>query len=142
MSKSIILIVDPKEVLRGALRRALDPDSTDYEILEAGSGPEALALLRARSVDLIIAEYVLPGDMDGLEFLRRVRDELQHDALRIVLTHHGDLDIALEAINQGAVYRYLLKPWAGRDLRVTMKLAVQHLATVRETARLARSGSS
>lgn len=118
---SIILIVDPEETARWALCAALRSD--EYEILEAASGPAALALLQARPVDLIITEYLMP-EINGLEFLRQAR-ALRPEALRLMLTAHTDLDVAVAAINEGAVYRFVLKPWDTVDLRVMVRLALR-----------------
>lgn len=131
---SRILIVDPEEVVRRALCSVLRQDA--YEIIEAANGAKALAMLQGRPVDLIITAYRMSG-MDGVEFLRRVRDELKSDALRIILTAHADLDVAVDAINAGVVYRFLIKPWDDFDLRVMVKLALRRLAALREAERLA-----
>lgn len=136
---STILIVDSEEVPRRALCQALRDGH--YAFIEAASGSEALDLLRSRPVDLIITEYLLAGDMNGLDFLRSVRDDHKLDALRIMLTAHADLDVAVAAINQEAVYRFVLKPWDAFDLRVMIKLALLHLAKLRAATQLARSGS-
>jgi len=131
-----ILIVDPEEVARRALCAALRSDGC--ELIEAASGSEALALLKQRSVDLIITEYVMP-EMSGLDLLRQAL-ALRPDALRIMLVAHADLDVAVDAINTGTIYRFVSKPWDAFDLRVMIKLALRHQAALRETARLARLG--
>lgn len=130
---SVILIVDPDDVARRALFAALRREDS-YDILEAVSGPEALAMLRAYPVDLVIAEYGL-GEMNGLEFMRHAR-AVRPDALRIMLAGHADLDVAVAAINEGAVYRFLFKPWEAFDLRVMIKLALRHLASLRASGQV------
>ena len=134
--KSVILIVDPEETARRALCAVIRSD--DYELIEYSDAHEALARLGilSESFDLIITEYLMP-EMNGLDFLRQAR-ALRPDALRIMLTGHADLDIAVAAINEAAVYRFLLKPWDAFDLRVMVKLALHHLASLRYTERMAR----
>lgn len=123
-----ILIVDDEPLIRQALLRALSGEG--YELLQAPGGLEALEILQTREVDLILSDLVMPG-MDGLELLRHAR-QVRPDALRIVLTGHADLDMAVRAINDGAVYRFLLKPWDSFDLRVMIKLALRHRAAQAE----------
>jgi adenylate cyclase len=123
-----ILIVDDEPLIRQALVRALSGEN--YELLQAPGGQEALDILQKRGVDLILSDLVMPG-MDGLELLKHAR-VVRPDALRIVLTGHADLDMAVRAINDGAVYRFLLKPWDSFDLRVMIKLALRHRAATAE----------
>ena len=122
--KPCILIVDDEPLIRQALLRALSGEG--YDVLQAPGGREALDILTARGVDLILSDLVMP-EMDGLELLKNAR-VVRPEALRIVLTGHADLDLAVRAINDGAVYRFLLKPWDSFDLRVMIKLALRHKA--------------
>ena len=126
--KPSILIVDDEPLIRQALVRALSGEV--YELLQAPGGREALNILTARSVDLILSDLVMP-EMDGLALLKQAR-VVRPEALRIVLTGHADLDLAVRAINDGAVYRFLLKPWDSFDLRVMIKLALRHKTTQRD----------
>ena len=61
-------------------------------------------------------------DMSGTEFLSRVRD-LYPDTVRLVLSGYTDLETITEAINQGAAYRFLTKPWSDNDLREHIRAA-------------------
>lgn len=125
-----ILIVDDEPLIRQALFRALTGEG--YELIQAPGGQEALEILKKRRVDIILSDLVMPG-MDGLELLRHAR-EIRPESLRIVLTGNADLDMAVRAINDGAVYRFLLKPWDSFDLRVMIKLALRHRASQNEKA--------
>ncbi len=128
-----ILIVDDEEHVRSALRRSLR--SEGYELIEAASGKEGLVVLKSRPVDVIISDHSMP-EMTGIEFLKNARI-LRPDAVRIVLTGQADLAMAIKAINEDAVYRFLLKPWDGFDIKVLIKYALKHGAMVKENARLA-----
>ena len=132
--KPCILIVDDEPLIRLALVRALS--SEGYELVQAPGGREALDILTARSVDLILSDLVMP-EMDGLELLKNAR-VVRPEALRIVLTGHADLDLAVRAINDGAVYRFLLKPWDSFDLRVMIKLALRHRTAQIEREEISR----
>ncbi|MEK6608745.1 MAG: response regulator [Myxococcota bacterium] len=130
-----ILVVEDEDTVRAALRRSLQPDG--YDIVEASSGEDAVRVLGHKPVDLILSDYRMPG-MNGLDFLKQAR-VLQPRALRVMLTAVADPAVIVSAINEGAVYRYLLKPWDVFDLRVMVRLALRHLEAIRATERDAES---
>ncbi|MBX5481759.1 MAG: response regulator [Myxococcaceae bacterium] len=127
-----ILIVDDEENVQKALRRSLRKEG--YELLFASQPSEALALIKTRPVDLVLSDHLMPN-MTGLEFLKLVRDR-HPDALRMMLTGHADMQTAIDAINQGEIYRFLTKPWDDTELKVTLHLAFEQLALQRENRRL------
>lgn len=127
-----ILIVDDEDNVRNALRRCLRKDP--YDLHFASSGPEALEVLGARSIDMIISDHLMPG-MTGLELLKIARNRWP-DVMRVILTGHADLETAISAINLGEIYRFLTKPWDNMEIRVTLYLAFEHLALARENERL------
>jgi len=116
-----ILIVDDEPNVLNALRRVFQREH--YSIVTAENGREALKLLEKAQFHLIISDFTMPR-MDGGELLRRVR-ELQPDIIRIMLTGNADVDAVMGAVKQGAVYRFILKPWNDDDLRVTVALALE-----------------
>jgi len=92
MAESTILVVDDEPANLQKLRRTL---VHRYAVLSAGSGVEALDLLRGQpEVSVIIADQRMP-DMSGIEFLRRTLD-LQPDAVRIILTGFTDVDVLMD----------------------------------------------
>lgn len=127
-----VVVVDDEPAVRAALARALRHDG--YEILLCASGEEALEILRQRPVDVIISDHLMPG-MRGIDFLGAAR-MVRPEAVRILLTGHADLQLAARAINEDAVYRLLLKPWDGLDLRVLVRLALEHAEGARRSDRL------
>ena len=130
-----LLLVDDEDGVRAALRRALRGER--YEILEAASGRAGLEILRARPVDVIIADNLMPA-MNGLEFLCAAR-MVRPDSVRLILTGHADLETAVRAINEGSVFRFLAKPWDTQALKVLLCLAVRHLESERRSARLLKA---
>jgi DNA-binding NtrC family response regulator len=133
-----LLIVDDEASVRSALRRSLRGEN--YEVLEAGSGREAVDILKKRSVDVIVSDHAMP-EMTGIELLKTAR-VLRPEALRIILTGQADLEMAVQAINEDAVYRILQKPWENFDLKVVLRLACRHIDALREVEKLRQAVSA
>lgn len=108
-----LLILDDEPNILNALRRLLRRER--YEILTATSPNDAFDLLARHRVQVIISDQRMP-DMSGTEFLSRVK-QLYPETVRIVLSGYTDLQSLTDAINRGAIYRYLVKPWDDDDLR-------------------------
>lgn len=123
-----ILVVDDEENIRHALARALHKEN--YRILQAGDPDEALGILRQSRVDLVISDYMMPG-MTGLEFIKRIR-ALYPGIVRIMLTGHAETDMVIAAINEGEIYRFLIKPWDNMDLKILLRNAFEKLELERE----------
>ena len=103
--------------MRSALRRTL----RDYEIVEAGSPREALDLMKARRFDALVSDYSMDADADGLDLLQLVKVQYP-DTVRFHVTANRDLDVAVRAVNEGAVHRYFLKPWNDDKLRSALEI--------------------
>ncbi len=108
-----LLLVDDEPNILTALKRLFRRDG--HLILSANSGAQALELLTQHRVDVIITDQRMPG-MTGVEMLRAVK-ELYPDTIRIVLSGYTELQSVTDAINEGAVYRFLTKPWDDAQLR-------------------------
>ncbi|MET0351028.1 MAG: EAL domain-containing protein, partial [Rhizobacter sp.] len=108
-----LLIVDDEESVLSSLRRLLR--GAGYQIVIARSGEEGLARLAEHDVDVIVSDQRMPG-MTGVEFLRRAK-ALYPDTVRIVLSGYTELTSITDAINEGAIYKFLTKPWDDAQLR-------------------------
>ncbi len=112
MNLKRVLIVDDEKNIRLTLSRALE--ALELEIDTAVNGEQALDKLAARPTDLILLDLKMPG-MDGMEVLRRIKDA--HARIKtIIITAHGTIDSAVEAMKLGAV-DYLQKPFSPNDIR-------------------------
>jgi len=112
-----ILLVDDEENITSALMRLLRRDG--YRILKANSGREGLELLRKNSgVGVIISDQRMP-EMNGSEVLSQVK-ELYPDTVRIILSGYTELNSVTDAINCGAIYKFLTKPWEDDLLRANI----------------------
>ena len=117
-----LLIVDDEVNVLKALRRVFHQEK-NYEVVTATSGEEALQRVEQERFHLVISDFLMPG-MDGGTLLRRIK-EVQPGTIRIMLTGHADVDAVMGAVKEGAVYRFILKPWNDDDLRVTVGLALE-----------------
>ncbi len=118
-SAPTLLLVDDEPNILSALQRLFRRDG--YTILATSSAEEALALLATQPVDVILSDQRMPG-MSGVEFLRRVK-ETHPETIRIVLSGYTDLQFITDAINEGAIYKFLTKPWDDAQLREQVKEA-------------------
>lgn len=134
MMQRTLLLVDDEENITAALSRLFRRDG--YTILRANSGKEGLALLETHQVGVIISDQRMP-EMTGTEFLTQVKMRYP-DTLRIVLSGYTELSSVTEAINRGAVYKFLTKPWEDELLRENVAEAFQRYEMKVENARLAR----
>jgi diguanylate cyclase (GGDEF)-like protein/PAS domain S-box-containing protein len=120
-AKHNLLLVDDDANILSALTRLLQRDG--YRILTAGNANEALELLAINSIGVVISDQRMPG-VSGVEFLSRVRN-LHPATMRMVLSGYADLKAVIEAINSGAVYKFLTKPWDSDQLRASVSEAFQ-----------------
>ena len=123
-----ILLVDDEPNVLNALRRVFRQEN--YAVTMASGGQEALALLRKEPFHLMISDYMMPG-MNGAELLKQVK-ALKPEIIRIMLTGHADTGAVMGAINEGAVYKFILKPWNDDDLRVTVALALEQYDLIQQ----------
>ncbi len=105
MNKSVILIVDDEEGIRESLSGIFEDEG--YDVLTAGSGEEALKLLKEQSPDLILLDIWLPG-IDGIQTLKEIKD-IKADLPVIMISGHGNIELAVKATRSGA-YDFLEKP--------------------------------
>ena len=131
LSKYPILVVDDEPDNLDAIRFNF---GKSFTLLPATSGEEALALAKANDVAVIVTDQRMPR-MTGLDLLRAARD-VRPDAVGIIVTAFTDVDVLIEAINLGRIYRYVTKPWDAKELRGVLTHAVERFALVRENRRL------
>ncbi|MDO3377418.1 HD-GYP domain-containing protein [Geoalkalibacter halelectricus] len=115
-----VLFVDDEPNVRAAMQRLFA--ESDLNVALAADGREALSLICAQPVAVVVADYRMPG-MSGTELLERVRD-LSPETVRVMLTGYAELQTALDAINLGEVFRFVLKPWENEHLRAVVEEAL------------------
>lgn len=92
-----------------------------YQVLIAISGEEALKILEAKKVHVIITDQRMP-EMTGVDFLEKVLEKYP-DPMRILLTGYADMNAVVDAVNKGKIFHYLAKPWNEEELDMTIKRA-------------------
>lgn len=127
-----LLLVDDEEAILSSLKRLFRRDG--YHVLTATSGTQGLALLAQQPVDVILSDQRMPG-MTGIEFLREAR-RLYPGTVRITLSGYTDLQSIIEAVNEGAVYKFLTKPWDDDLLRNHVAQAFEQCELAAENLRL------
>jgi response regulator RpfG family c-di-GMP phosphodiesterase len=131
-SPRTLLLVDDEGNIIKALSRLLRRDG--YQILTACSGAEGLELLEQNTVGVIITDQRMP-QMTGSEFLFQVKERYP-DTVRIVLSGYTELRSITDAINQGAIYKFLTKPWDDQLLRDNIDEAFRQYELQSENQRL------
>ena len=116
-----LLFVDDEPSIVKALSRVFYQEN--YEVITAWTAKEGLEKFATGTIHLVITDFMMPG-MNGAQFLQEVKKR-SPDTIRIMLTGHANTDAVMGAINEGAVYKFILKPWNDDDLGVTVALALE-----------------
>lgn len=117
-NKIVVLYVDDEEHNLLSFKATF---RLKYKVFTAISGAEAMKILEANKVEIIITDQRMPY-MTGVEFLENVIDKYP-DTMRILLTGYTDYESLAEAINKGKIFHYLTKPWKEELLEETITRA-------------------
>jgi response regulator RpfG family c-di-GMP phosphodiesterase len=121
MEKTLLLVDDEENVIR-SLRRLFR--SEPFTLLSANSGEEGLAVLEQQKVSVILSDQRMPGMM-GSDFLKIVKERFP-DTIRIVMSGYTELESITSAINDGAIFKFLLKPWEDEKLLAHIREAFSY----------------
>lgn len=127
-----ILVVDDEPSVRRALHRLFAREQ--YQVLEAGGVQEAIKTMGSARVDLVITDYSMP-DGTGLDLLLKLKMSHPH-VVRMIITGKADLHAVVSSINEGHVYRFLLKPWDNEELCLSVRLALEQAKLLSDNRRL------
>ncbi len=131
MAGEKILVVDDEEMIRDLCSHILSAEG--YQVTTAPDGASALKELEQSAMDLMVTDIKMPG-MDGLELFERVR-KMNQDIVTVLITGHGTLDTAIEALMRG-VDGFVLKPFTEEELLGTVERAVTRSRLQKENIRL------
>ncbi|MGD8675155.1 MAG: sigma-54 dependent transcriptional regulator [Desulfobacterales bacterium] len=132
-----VLIVDDEKNYTRILGAVLEEEG--FETLTANSGPEALEILEGSDVDLVLTDMKMPS-MDGIQLLEKIKTR-DSELPVIMMTAHGTVDKAVEAMQKGA-YSYILKPFDNDRLIIYVRKAVAMFRVIKENRVLRNAFSS
>jgi FixJ family two-component response regulator/tRNA A-37 threonylcarbamoyl transferase component Bud32 len=121
MTNTVLFVDDELGVLHAMMRRMR---KEPFQMRTATSGEEALGILSQSAIDLVVSDMDMPG-MSGTTFLAKVAKDFP-DTIRIMLTGKPTLDVAMDAINSGNVYRFLTKPYDSETLAALIREALEN----------------
>ncbi len=128
-----ILVVDDEVTIRDSLKMVLEEEG--YATFTAANGAEAFKMAQQDYFDIVITDLKMP-EMDGMTLMQKCRHTCPQTSI-IIITAHGSLDSAIEALRLGA-YDYFLKPFDFDDVLLKIKRLVKHNELVQENMALRR----
>lgn len=130
--KAVLFVDDEPNIIK-SLKRGLMVE--DYDKFFALSGQEALEILEANTISVIVTDMKMPG-MNGLDLLKIVREKYP-DTVRIVLSGYTHLPQVLVTINNGEIFRFITKPWKmDGDFKKIIWDAIEHYGSAYENVKL------
>jgi type II secretory ATPase GspE/PulE/Tfp pilus assembly ATPase PilB-like protein/FixJ family two-component response regulator len=134
-----ILFVDDEINVLKAMQRIFRQES--YRLLSAQNGTDALKVLEEQQpVHVVVCDYRMPG-MTGAEVLKKIKAKWPN-TIRIMLTGYADVDAVMGAVNDGAVYKFITKPWNDHDIRLTISLALEQYDLIQENSHLKKKSAA
>ena len=131
-----ILIIDDEKSIRKTLTEILTYEG--YKVDEAGDGEEGLKKFKEKTYDLVLCDIKMPK-LDGIEFLEKAK-QINADVPIIIISGHGNIETAVEAVKKGA-YDYISKPPDLNRMLITLRNAMDKTTLVAETKVLKRKVS-
>ncbi|MGE3819078.1 MAG: ATP-binding protein [Isosphaeraceae bacterium] len=126
-----LLIVDDEVDVLESLRHLFH---RTYRVMTASGGEQAIEILRNNDVHLILSDQRMPG-MTGDVFLSHAR-KIKPDAIRMMFTGYADIQAVINAVNEGHIFRYILKPWDASDLETVIRQAAEQYDLLADRKRL------
>jgi CheY-like chemotaxis protein len=120
MNNKILCVDDEPNILQG-YKRTL---RKDYDIHIGEGGEEGLALIKSEGPFAIVVSDMRMPVMDGIQFLRKVK-EISPETVRVMLTGNADQQTAMDAVNEGSIFRFLTKPCSPEDLAMTLDAGIE-----------------
>ena len=129
--KHAFLVVDDEQ---NVLDSICDLLRSDYTLFCARNADEARGVLREESIQIVMSDQRMPR-LTGVDLLKEIKEHYP-DTVRMIFTGYADLQVVVQAINDGQVFRYLTKPWDPEELKATVRQAAEYYDLVSERKRL------
>ncbi len=126
--KPAVLIVDDEVLGTKYLKKQLERLQSDFDVVCAADAEEALRILAQQSIQVVMTDQRMPG-MSGQQLLNHVRQQYPQ-VIRILTSAYGELDVALDAVNEGRIFRYQKKPWEAQTVLDCLTHALQEADVV------------
>lgn len=127
-----ILFVDDEEMALVTLKNLF---KRDFSVFTAANGEQALRIVDEQpELALVISDQRMPG-MSGVDLLRQVSQK-RPDVVRMLMTAYSEMDLVIDAINQGNIYRYITKPYNEEELKQTLIQGLERFYLIKERDRL------
>jgi signal transduction histidine kinase len=126
-----LLVVDDEVDVLDSLRHQFH---RTYRVLTCPSGAQAIEMLEHNEVEVILTDQRMPG-MSGDVLLRQAR-EMKPDTIRMLFTGYADIQAVISAVNEGHIFRYILKPWDTAELEGIIRQGVEQYDLLAERRRL------
>jgi putative two-component system response regulator len=126
-SNAYILVVDDERMITEMLHEAIQ--NAGYDCSVAGSGEEALKILKKKEIDIVITDIEMPGGLSGIDLLSRIKEEYSSDV--IVITGYTD-NFNFEQIMEKGASDFLQKPFSIRDFMIRMQRVLKERTLVAE----------
>src|SRR5262249_53760885 len=126
-----LLIVDDEVDVLESLRHQFH---RMYRVLTSTTGDGAIDLLEHNEVEVLLSDQRMPG-MSGDVLLRRAR-ELKPETIRMLFTGYADIQAVINAVNEGHIFRYILKPWDSVELEGVIRQGIEQYELLAERRRL------
>jgi diguanylate cyclase len=125
-----LLVVDDEEYVLKTMVKLLE---SEYDVVAASDADEAEAVMSSRAIDVLLTDQRMPRKT-GVQLLEWAKEHTPR-TIRLLMTGYSELDDAVEAINRGHVYHYLLKPWHTEDLLQVLRNAADKYVLERKRER-------
>ena len=132
MAEHAVLFVDDEGNILKAVQRLLRNEP--WKVLTASRGSEALEILDQTPAQVVVSDQRMP-EMSGVDLLQAIR-ERRPNVVRMMLTGYTEMNVAVEAINRGEIFRLITKPWNDEELKATLRQAFDHFDLKEEIKRL------
>jgi putative nucleotidyltransferase with HDIG domain len=132
MAEHAVLFVDDEGNILKAVQRLLRNEP--WDVLTASRGSEALEILDQTPAQVVVSDQRMP-EMSGVDLLQAIR-ERRPSVVRMMLTGYTEMNVAVEAINRGEIFRLITKPWNDEELKATLRQAFDHFDLKEEIKRL------
>lgn len=132
MSKGNILVLEDESIIRDVIDEILIKEG--YTIVTASDGEEGYNRVKENHFDLIITDVKMPK-INGLEFIKKIREDFSIDTPVVVITGHGTIDTAIESMRYGA-QGFVLKPFTPKELVETVGHAIYKSQLIKENIKL------